>query len=129
MAMIAYNRQLAVDTDDSELDFALSKNHTVVPLLSGTARYDSDNLIVWRTAFRETLKLKEDIDKTGNIESGFRLDTWTTIGQGPYANWSICGANDALTYYESVNGDYKELMRSYDWDWLKEYFDSIYAKV
>jgi hypothetical protein len=126
MAMIAYNRQLVLDTDSSALDFALSQAHTVIPIISGVAQFNDDALMTWRTAFREVIKLKDHVVKTSDVESIYRLDIWLNRANGFNGCWSLKGARDALAYYQSVDGDYTELMRSYDWDWLKEYFDSIY---
>jgi hypothetical protein len=39
----------------------------------------------------------------------------------PYGQYSIYGAEDAVEYYESVNGEFAELKKSYDWDWLASY--------
>ena len=129
MAMVAYNKELVLATDQHGLDFTMSKLHAVVPLLSGTAHYNSDPLMTWRTAFRECIKLKDDAEKTGSVESRYRLDIWLTTAEGDHAGFSLSGARDALDYYNKVNGDYTELMRSFDWLWLQYYFDSIYAKV
>jgi hypothetical protein len=85
--------------------------------------------MAWRTAFREVIKLKDDVIKTDNIESNYRLDIWLTEAKGLNAEWSLRGAKDAIIYYDQVDGDHKELMRSFNWLWLKDYFDSIYAKV
>jgi hypothetical protein len=126
MAVIAYNRQLVLETDGSALDFALSKLHTSIPLVSGTARYDTDELIVWRTAFREVIKLKQSVDETNSIESTYRLNVWLTESSGPYANWSIYGAKDAVEFYNEVNGNYDKLMYSFNWDWLAAYFNTRY---
>ena len=126
MAMVAYNKRLVLDTHLEGLDFTLSQPHAVVPLLSGTAYYNADLLMTWRTAFREVIKLKDDVVKTDNIESNYRLDIWLTEAKGLNAEWSLRGAKDAVKYYNDVDGNYTELLRSYDWDWLKEYFNSIY---
>jgi len=127
MAMVAYNRELVLDTDDYGLDFTMSKLHAVVPLISGTAHYNADPLMSWRTAFREVVKLKDDSVKTGNIESLHRLQVWLTQATGTNAEWSLRGAQDAVDYWNKVQGDHTELMWSFDWDWLKNYHDSIYA--
>lgn len=127
MAMVAYNRQLVLDTDDYGLDFTMSKLHAVVPLLSGTAHYNADPLMTWRTAFREVIKLKDDVVKTNSVESNYRLDIWLTEAKGLNANWSIRGAEDAVGYYDLVNGNYADLMQSFNWDWLKEYYNSKYS--
>lgn len=122
MAMVAYNKRLVLDTELQGLDFTLSQPHDVIPLLSGTAYYNADPLMTWRTAFREVIKLKDDLVKNDSIESEYRLHIWLTVATGDYAEFSIMGAKDAIEYYAKVNGEYTELMRSFDWDWLKEYW-------
>jgi hypothetical protein len=127
MGVIAYNKKLVLDTDSPGLDFTLSKAHAVVPRISAVAHYNTTPELTWRTAFREVLKLSDDVEKTGSVESGYRMDTWLTVADGDYAEFSILGAKDAVDYYDKVNGDYTELMRSYEWAWLKEYYSSRYS--
>ena len=127
MGVIAYNRQLVLATDNPGLDFTLSKAHAVIPRLSAVAHYNTTPELTWRTAFREVIKLKDDIEKTGSVESDYRLDTWLTRADGDYAEFSLLGAADAVDYYNKVNGDYTELMRSYEWSWLREYYSSRYS--
>ena len=126
MAMVAYNRKLVLETTEYGLDFTLSKAHTVVPLLSGVAHYNVDKLMTWRTAFREVLKLKYDVDQTGSIDSTHRLKVWLTVAIGENAEWSLRGSEDAITYYNTVNGDYDRLMNSFNWVWLENYFNTLY---
>ena len=125
-AMIAYNKRLVLETIESGLDFTLSKAHEVVPILSGTAHYDQDAWTTWRTAFREVVKLKHFSVTQPNVETDFRLKKWQTVGNGTYGEWSIRGAVDAIEYYDLVNGDFDRLMLSYEWAWLKQYFDAKY---
>ena len=127
MGVIAYNRQLVLDTDNPGLDFTLSKAHAVVPKLSAVAHYNTTPELTWRTAFREVLKLSEDVEKTGSVESTYRMDTWLTVADGDYAEFSLLGAADAVDYYNKVKGDYTELMRSYEWAWLREYYAMRYT--
>jgi hypothetical protein len=35
--------------------------------------------------------------------------------------WSKKGAEDAVEFYDSVNGDLAELKKSYEWAWLASY--------
>ena len=127
MGVIAYNRRLVLDTDIPGLDFTLSRAHAIVPKLSAVAHYNTTPELTWRTAFREVIKLKDDIMKTDNVESSYRLDIWLTVGDGDYAEFSILGAKDAVEYYDAVKGDYTELMRSFEWAWLREYYASRYS--
>jgi hypothetical protein len=125
-AMIAYNKRLVLETIESGLDFTLSKAHEVVPVMSGTAHYDQDAWTTWRTAFREVVKLKHFSVAEPNVETEFRLKKWLTVGNGKFGEWSIRGAADAIDYYNAVNGEYDKLMLSYEWVWLKEYFNAKY---
>ena len=117
-AMIAYNRELVLSNLGVGLDFTLDNAHEVVPVLSGMADYTRTPWMAWRTAFREVLKLKNSAD----VESVYRLGKWlTNTGTMPNGEWSVFGAQDALEYYNSVNGNFTELRKSYDWAWLATY--------
>jgi hypothetical protein len=77
--------------------------------------------MAWRTAFRECIKLRGSTD----VESQYRLKQWLKpLPDGQRIvndEWSVRGAEDAVEYYESVGGDFAELRKSYDWDWLSSY--------
>jgi hypothetical protein len=115
-AMIAYNRELVLKNTAEGLDFTLDQAHEVVPIVSGTANYHTDAWSCWRTAFRECIKLKNSPD----VESQYRLGQWLTR-DNTEGQWSRRGAEDAVEYYDSVNGDFTELRKSYDWAWLASY--------
>ena len=117
-AMIAYNRELVLSNPGVGLDFTLDSAHEVVPVVSGTARYCDTSWTAWRTAFRECIKLRGSLD----VESQYRLKQWlNNHGAVKNGEWSIYGALDAVEYYESVNGEFEELRKSYDWEWLATY--------
>ena len=117
-AMIAYNKNLVLANPGMGLDFTLDSAHEVVPIVSGTAEYAHTPWMAWRTAFRECVKLRGQTD----VESQYRLDKWLTVAMGqPYGQWSIYGAEDAVEYYDSVNGATEDLKKSYDWAWLASY--------
>ena len=126
MAMIAYNKQLTLDTDPTGLDFTLDSEHEVVPLLSGVARYADDPWIAWRSAFRECIKLKHSLP---NIENQHRLDQWLTVNlqRDTTGDWSIQGAKDAVEYYDSVQGSFDALKLTYEWAWLADYFFKLHG--
>ena len=115
MAIVANNKKLTYNTVGKGLDFTMESPHEVVDMLSGTAVFNS-SWDIWRTAFRECIKLCDSIDEV----SKERLNIWCTVGE------SSLGANDAVEYYNSVNGDMNELMKSYDWKWLREFYDDKY---
>jgi len=121
-AMIAYNKRITLSNMGTGLDFTLDNEHEVVEINSGVARYNTDEFSTWRTSFREAIKLRLD----DSIISKQRLKIWSTVGEGDFYQYSINGALDAVEYYESVNGDLDKLRLSYDWPWLKEYFNTKY---
>jgi hypothetical protein len=117
-AMIAYNKNLVLNNTGQGLDFTLDSAHEVVPIVSGTAEYADTKWSAWRTAFRECIKLKCNTD----VESQYRLNKWLTVAMGlPNGQYSIYGAEDAVEYYNSVNGNFDALKKSYDWAWLASY--------
>ena len=120
-AMIAYNKKLTLANDGKGLDFTLDNEHEVVPLISGTAQYNTDEFSTWRTAFREVIKLRADDSEV----SKERLDAWLNKAEGDFAQYSIKGALDADEYYDEVDGDFDQLKLSYEWAWLREKFDQI----
>ena len=118
-AMIAYNRQLVLDNPGVGLDFTLDSPHEVVPVLSGIAQYNTSAWSAWRTAFREVLKLKASLP---DVENEYRLNVWlSNTVEMKNANWSQWGAEDAVEYYNQVDGDFTALKKSYEWDWLASY--------
>ena len=119
MGMIAYNKNLVLSNTDPGLDFTLSQPHESVPILSGTAHFNQDAWMTWRTAFREVLKLRHYMDVNPTVETEARLNTWLTMAQGQYARECLDGAQAAVEYFDSVSGDYQQLLLSYDWDWLR----------
>jgi hypothetical protein len=117
-AMIAYNRQLVLDNPGVGLDFTLDSPHEVVPILSGQARYDTSEWSAWRTAFREVLKLKASLP---DVENEYRISQWLTHTLRAQSRMSVAGAEDALEYYGEVGGDFDQLKKSYEWEWLASY--------
>lgn len=127
MGVIAYNRRLTLATTDTGLDFTLSAAHAVVPVVSATAHYNTTPELTWRTAFRECIKLKDDVVRTDSIESKHRLNTWLSQAVGANSEWSIQGAKDAVEYYDQVEGDMDQLMLTFEWAWLKDYWATKYT--
>jgi hypothetical protein len=121
-AMIAYNKKITLKNNGKGLDFTMDDEHEIVPLLSGVANFNTDIWSTWRTSFREVVKLKSDTTD----ESIERLNTWLTEASGEYSEWCLRGANDAVEFFDSVDGDFFELRDSYEWAWLKARFNSLY---
>jgi len=122
-AVLLYNKQIVMQTINPGLDFTLSGAHEVVPILSAVNHFNETPWLAWRTAFREVIKL---LQAKMTVEGKFRLKKWLTMGVGDNADWVHKGANDAQNYYETHKENYDELMKSYNFDWLKQYYESKY---
>ena len=116
-AVIAYNQQLVLTNSATGLDFTLDQAHEVVPMLSGTAKYDTSPWMAWRTAFRECIKLRHSLP---DVENEYRLNQWLTVDNSK-EKWSQKGAEDAVEFYDAVDGNFAQLRNSYDWAWLAGY--------
>jgi hypothetical protein len=122
MAMIAYNKKLTLANQGKGLDFTMDDEHEVLEINSGSANFNTDEWSTWRTSFREALKLRANEDQV----SKDRLDIWLTVGMSKFNEYSMEGAQHAVEYYDEVNGDFDKLKLSYDWPWLRAYFDKKY---
>ena len=108
------------------LDFTLSKKHTVVPIVASIAQFNTDPWVTWRSAFREVIKLKQEVDNGAGVEIKYRLDTWCKRADGENAEYCLAGANDALEFYHSVDADPDELQKSFHLDWIKDWYYNKY---
>ena len=121
-AIVANNKKLTLANFGTGLDFTMDSEHEVVPVNSGAGMYNSSEWDTWRTAFRECIKLKS----SGTYENNQRLNAWLNVGNGEFAKYSIEGAQHAVEYYTEVNGDFEKLRLSYDWPWLRAYYEDKY---
>jgi hypothetical protein len=120
-----YNKKLVLETDPG-IDFTLSKAHEVVPICASISRFNADPWITWRSAFREVLKLKKEVDKGAGVEIQYRLEVWRTHAVGENAEHCLQGAQDAIDFYTTVNGSMEKLKLSFDWQWCQEYYFTKY---
>ena len=63
------------------------------------------------------------------VESKYRLKKWCELGKGENAEWVLKGAKDAQEYYQKYSSDHKQLMLSYNFDLLKQYYESKYKNT
>ena len=121
-----YNKRLVLETDPG-LDFTLSKAHEVVPICASVSRFNTDPWITWRSAFRETMKLRREVVLGAGLEIQHRLEVWCTVAQGENAEYCIQGALDGVEYHDAVDGDYDSLKLSFDWAWCQDYYYNKYG--
>jgi hypothetical protein len=119
-AIVANNKKLTLNTVVRGLDFTMDSKTEVLSVNSGISTFNTSPWDAWRTAFREVIKLKHYTDN----DSKRRLDAWLTIKNGLFGDYCIKGANDAVKYYDEVEGNMDKLMLSYDWEWLSQYYQN-----
>ena len=122
-AIVANNKRLTLSTTVKGLDFTMDSPHEVVNIDSGVALYNTDKWTTWRTAFRESIKLKS----SGDSEAKNRLDAWLSPGVGDFEEWSRRGAEDGVEYWNKTGGKLKKLLLSYDWEWIHKYYINKYG--
>jgi hypothetical protein len=122
-AIVANNKNITLNTVAKGLDFTMDGEHEVVQINSGIGMYNTSVWDTWRTAFREVLKLKYYTEHNDDLEAKFRLSSWLNLSSGKFGEYSTMAARDACEYYDSVNGDLGKLRLSYDWAWLKTYYE------
>jgi len=118
-----YNKKLTLNTTEPGLDFTLSSPHDWVPILSATNYFNTSPWLAWRTAFREVIKLCQT---KPTVESQYRLTKWLELGKGENAIWVCRGAHEAKGYFEENSDKVDKLMLSYDFNWLKKYYEEKY---
>ena len=123
--VILYNKDLVLKTPKPGLDFTMSQAHHSVPILSAVSNCNETPLLAYRSSFREVIKL---LQMKQTVESKYRLMKWSTLGKGDNAEWIHQGAVDGKNYYEKYKDDYAKLLYSYDYEWIREQFKSLYPE-
>ena len=132
MGVVLSNNRIVIDSADySELglDFTMSFPVEVVPELSCFGYFASSPYQAWRTAFRETSKLSYFHNETSDMEARYRLHVWTNKAHGEHSEWVLNGARDGVEFYEKTGPDLAKLKAAFDWNWLRDYFDSKYGSL
>jgi len=128
MGVILYNRQMVIDSHDYEklgLDYTMSHRHDVVPETSCYGVFNTSPFETWRAAFRETIKLAQQMDEAPTIETRYRLKVWCEHAEGDYAEYCTAGARHGVEFYNQHKDNIVELKKTFRWDWLKSYFEEV----
>ena len=123
--VILYNKNLVFKTPRPGLDFTMSQAHHSVPILSAISNCNETPLLAYRSSFREVIKL---LQMKPTVESKYRLMKWSTLGKGDNAEWIYQGAIDGKEHYDTYKDDHTKLMYSYDFQWIRDQFRSLYPE-
>jgi hypothetical protein len=119
--------QSVLDYNGNDIDFTTSTADgiIVIPEVANITNFDTDPFSTWRSAFRECVKLSSKVI-TGQLdkETEHRLNTWCTVGNGKFGEYSIDGATEG-TMFGNIYSNQPEMLRLInDFDWLKQKFNS-----
>ena len=126
-AVKLWPRDRVLEHDKSWLDFTTSVgNIKVMEQCVATSKFNSSPFETWKSAFRESVKLQQNIAKNPNdTESSQRLQGWLQPeSSAQHVEWSIKGTNDAFDWY-SQNVSTLSLINNFDY--LKGYFEDVYG--
>jgi hypothetical protein len=115
---------LAADPNNTDMTTSLSKKFKLMPKISNTTSFNSDEFSAWRSGFRECAKLASKVVKGQLVrETEKRLDIWCTLGKyEPFGNYAIAGAIAGRKFGEENVSDQETLQLINDYDWLKSKF-------
>jgi len=117
-------RRAVLGFNGTWLDFTTTVgNMKLMHEVPATTRYNTSEYESWKSAFRECIKLCNNIANGDSGESRQRLDTWLTKANPvPFADSVLRGASDAVAYFEANRGDTDALRMINDFEWLRERF-------
>jgi hypothetical protein len=114
----------ALDVNSIDMTTSISKHFMAIDQVASITRFNTDPFNTWKSAFRECVKLSsKSIDRQVNTETEQRLDTWCTIANGDYSEYSIDGAVLGRKYGTLNSGNTEAIKLINDFDWLKNYFN------
>ena len=94
-------RQALRDMRDDVVDVlaGLPGRIEFTPAVAGRTRFNQSAWHAWRAGFRECAMLARGCEYGSNAGSTRRrIDRWLAGGSAPYADWSVRGARDGLTF-------------------------------
>lgn len=122
-----FSKQVLMDTQQwvtLDLSTSVISKIKIVDAVSNITAFDTDELSVWRSAFRECVKLCYNIvSNPTDIDSQGRLDTWLTVGNDhQYGKCAMSGAAYAVKWANENKDDYESLRMINSREWIVEQF-------
>jgi len=120
-AVVLYNKKLCLDTSEDVIDFTMARPHEHVRLLSGNSTFYEDDVVCYRTTFRELVKLFYYDHTKPTVENTHIIKKWQQ------ANHSIVkkACLDAERFVQEKKFDITEIKKTYDWNFVDLFFKSL----
>jgi len=121
---------LSADENNTDMTTSLSDKFKLMPKISNTTSFNSDEFSAWRSAFRECAKLSSKIvNRQLSRETEKRLDIWCTAGDDkPFGKYAIAGAIAGRKFGKENIDNVKVLQLINDYDWLNTQFKNLYIE-
>jgi hypothetical protein len=116
---------ISANPNNTDMTTSLSDKFKLMPKISNTTAFNSDEFSTWRSSFRECAKLAGKVLKRQQVrETEKRLDIWCTLGKDkPFGKYAIAGAIAGRKFGEENQGNDRALQKVNDYDWLKSKFN------
>lgn len=108
------------------LDYStkVTKKLKVIEKISNFTNFNTDPFTTWRSAFRECIKLLDNIKNGIDVmDSNHRFKVWATTTSAEFSDYAVKGAQDAREFIQSNPND---LLKINDRQWLEIYFNKKY---
>jgi hypothetical protein len=111
-----------------DLSTSTCPNIKVINKISNTTAFNTDEMSVWRSAFRECVKLCHNMqEEPKNKQHSQRLQKWLTIDPAlEFGECAVDGATNAVTFYNMFKHLPKKLQAINDRKWLEKRFKDFY---
>jgi hypothetical protein len=115
----------SADPNNTDMTTSLSDKFKLMPKVSNTTSFNSDEFSTWRSAFRECAKLAgKTVKRQLSRETEKRLDTWCTVGKDrPYGKYAIAGAISGRQFGKENADNSNVLQLINDFEWLRTKFN------
>jgi hypothetical protein len=116
---------ISADPTNTDMTTSLSDKFKLMPKVSNTTSFNSNEFNAWRSAFRECAKLSgKTVRRQLSRETEKRLDTWCTVGEDrPYGKYAIAGAIAGRQFGKENIGNNNILQLINDFEWIRTKFN------
>lgn len=113
-----------------DMTTSVSEKIKVISEISNVTAFNTDSFSVWKTAFRECIKLLVNIQKhPANENHKIRFHAWKTIpDHHKFSNYAKEAAIQAEDYFNKNYENLELLMKINDRNWLTKQFNTYYKE-
>ena len=113
-----------------DMTASVSEKIKVMSEISNWTAFNTDDFSVWKTAFREAVKLSFNVHRyPDNPEHGLRLQKWKDVDRTqPFGKTAVEATEQAIKFVNDNEFDMDELIKINDRAWLIDIYQNTYKK-